>query len=1071
MPDLYSQLQLLSAQECIASCSEMRRAGRLEDVLRHNLSSYLRLMFTDNPAWVTLHIRGSEAQVEFSRNQRQHRGFVDSLVGATAIEYEGNLQNSGKFRNGYQQVKEYCSGLLNLGYPAHNIRGILSDTVQWFAYDVRILDRNFQGIYSADDIELIQVDNLNCESDTNANYLLLDFLNKHLGRIGSRLITAESISSDLGFASMLAVEYIPRLTGALQEISVGNPAYSELIRSIWNRFVNSVRDNQTTDSFDIEFYVNEYYLTTIAKFLCANVINGSALVSNSDEAESILNGEFFKLRGYANVVEYDFFGWLNNLPIHTTIINLAEKIQLDLRAYDYTLTIHEDLFSNLFSELASKSKRLLLGQAMTPSWLANSIIKKVIDNIEDSPRLIDMCCGSGTFVVETIKIVSSDFNENTTLDEKRFRILSCITGFDIDPLAVILARINWLIVAKPHLSISGADSINIPIFNADSLFAVTPVSTDEVREDSFSLQLLDQQVNLPKQLLSPSNKSLFEKILDVGYSVVIQLPDLPSSEFYEETFNRICSQLNQVYTEDDRTVYIQFMQEYFSAIFELHAQGRNGIWNFLILNSYRPALVENSFNGLVSNPPWLTLSRIANNPYSLFLQNLAEELNIRPQGSSFLHIELATIFLLSSIKRYLIEGAAIGCIMPGTLLSGDHHHQFRNMSYRESNVYFKIFEIWDLEKSIFNNRGITVFGTNVNDRNSYPIPSKVIHSNADDQDIELYLSTLDTKSAWTNFNINRTDVDSYVTNFKQGADIMPRSLYFHDIAHYDPARNFSDVNPINLQTSDKSYLLKESKKFSNFRIEACQIETSALFPVMISNSLLPFHITNPPIAILPIEKHTGVWRSLSPSSLVTMSTGFKRWIRRASNNYDNGNVGTLWSFLNERSKLSNQILPQEGFIVCSGTGGELVCAHYLRHEDIDFSRLILDQTVNYFHTINEDEAIYLVGLLNSAAISHAIRAFQAVGNFGARHIHSLPYRIIEPFDKENTLHIDVVTNTRLLIHDLNTLLTVTTDRNILRLINPNESSIAFKRRKIRKLITILPSFENYTLACDYALNV
>ena len=113
--------------------------------------------------------------------------------------------------------------------------------------------------------------------------------------------------------------------------------------------MNSVRENETTDSFDIAFYVDEFFLTTIAKCLCANVLSENALISDEEELKSILNGDFFKLKGYDNVVEYDFFGWLNNLPVHATIINLARKIQLDLRAYDYTLTIEEDLFSNLFS--------------------------------------------------------------------------------------------------------------------------------------------------------------------------------------------------------------------------------------------------------------------------------------------------------------------------------------------------------------------------------------------------------------------------------------------------------------------------------------------------------------------------------------------------------------------------------------------------------------------------------------------------------------------------------------------------------------------------------------------------
>src|SRR5690606_14153570 len=162
------------------------------------------------------------------------------------------------------------------------------------------------------------------------------------------------------------------------------------------------------------------------------------------------------------------------------------------------------------------------------------------------------------------------------------------------------------------------------------------------------------------------------------------------------------TQLNISLLNEDKALVLTFMQEYYGAIFRLHSQGKNGIWNFLLLNSFRPALVENSFNGLVSNPPWLTLSRIADNPYKNFLQNLAHNLTIHPSGSAYLNIELATIFLLSSINRYLKDNASLGCILPGTVLSGDHHHPFRNKEYDVAKIEFKISRIWDLDKIIFN---------------------------------------------------------------------------------------------------------------------------------------------------------------------------------------------------------------------------------------------------------------------------------------------------------------------------------------------------------------------------------
>lgn len=1064
----YTTAQLSYSLNCIESSIVQRTKGALEDVLRHNLSSFLRLMFPDIPTWVNLHIQGSEAQVSFSRNSNQHYGFVDSLVGATAIEYEGDLRVRAKFQTGYNQVKEYCAGLLNQGYPPENIRGILSDTVLWKAYNIELSSTEETANYSASNINLIEIQSLDCESDASSNYLLLDFLNKHLGRIGSRLLNAESINNDLGFNSILSQEFLPRLISALEDISSDNQEYAQLIESVWCKFVNSVQETEQNDNFDIAFYVDEFYLTTIAKCLCANVLSETALTSNEEETLSILNGVFFNLKGYSNIVEYDFFGWLNDSPVHQHIIDLVGQIQLDLRAYDYTIEIQEDLFSNLFSQLANKSRRLLLGQEMTPAWLAKSIVHKVVEELDEQPRLIDMCCGSGTFIVETIRLVI-ETEQNSTSEEKLTKILNSITGFDIDPLAIILAKVNWVIVAKPFISQSTVTNINIPIYNADSLFAVTPVSTGNDTDDAFTIKLLNKTVALPKILISREHKDLFEKILNIGYSLINELDELPKDVlFYQDIVTNITHEINLLLEVNQNEVIVQFVVDFYATIFELHSEGKNGIWNFLIQNSYRPGLVENSFNGIVSNPPWLTLSRIAENPYKGFLHKISDELNIKPSGSSFLHTELATIFLLSSIDRYLMDNGKIGCVLPGTIMSGDHHHPFRSGNYRESGINFEIQEIWNLDKTVFNNKGAVVFGQKNIQTNANPITGIDDLTFETSVDSQFFYATLDDKSAWTRFNITRTTENSYVENFTQGADIMPRSLYFHELSQ---TGNNHRALPINRETSQLSFLLKDSKKFSDFRIEASNIERSVIYPVMLSNGLIPFYISALPMAILPIEKEDGRWIGIERSRLISMSTGFKRLISRASRQYGTGtNIETLWSWLNTRNKLNNQTVSADGFIIFSGTGGQYVCAHYLSSTECDFDRLVIDQTVNYFQVQDENEAKFIVGLLNSGIVSDAIRSFQSEGNFGARHIHSLPYRIIPKYDAVNTNHQRVVESTSNLIQELNHFFNQSSENSITRLRDPNESSIQFKRRKVRQLMTTMPAYEQYTLACNTIIN-
>lgn len=297
---------------------------------------------------------------------------------------------------------------------------------------------------------------------------------------------------------------------------------------------------------------------------------------------------------------------------------------------------------------------------------------------------------------------------------------------------------------------------------------------------------------------------------------------------------------------------------------------------------------------------------------------------------------------------------------------------------------------------------------------------------------------------------------------------MPRSLYFHE---FSLINNSCRALSIDSETSQLSYLLKDSKKFSDFRIEPSNIESSTIYPVMLSNGLLPFYISQLPMAILPIEKNGGRWRCIPPQRLISMSAGFRRFISRASQKYGtDSNIETLWSWLNTRNKLNNQALSGGGFIIFSGTGGQYVCAHYLSSTECDFNRLIIDQTVNYFQVQDENEAKYIVGLLNSNTISNAIRSFQSEGNFGARHIHSLPYRIIPKYNSEITAHNRVVESTTILIQELNRFLTDSTDPSIIRLRYPNESNIQYKRRRVRELILDMPSYQEYITACEAIFN-
>jgi hypothetical protein len=145
---------------------------------------------------------------------------------------------------------------------------------------------------------------------------------------------------------------------------------------------------------------------------------------------------------------------------------------------------------------------------------------------------------------------------------------------------------------------------------------------------------------------------------------------------------------------------------------ELAVDGRNGIWAFILRNTYRPGLLTGQFNALVSNPPWLAMSRLANNPYQEALARRASLYGIRPTGSSFLHLELGTTHLLHAVDRYLKPGASVTCLVPGTVFNGHHHEPLRQRAYLRGNrpVALEVAEVWQVAPGTFKYPGAAIVG-------------------------------------------------------------------------------------------------------------------------------------------------------------------------------------------------------------------------------------------------------------------------------------------------------------------------------------------------------------------------
>lgn len=1051
--------------------------GSVEDKLRHLLSASLSKIFPDTPWWVQEHVMGTETYLHFANNKGKERiGFADSVVGKTAIEYEKNLKISAIFNEGHHQVEEYCAALCNLGIDEKEILGILSDTVRWYGYTIKIIGNyDSRRLLGASDIELEQVDFVDlsdCSDEEMEKFEL--FVNKYLGREQSRILTAKTLVLDFGLESDFYRKKIGGYKAVVENAMHSNPTYADLIKKVWQNFVAYLGASEY-GTFSLNTYTNEYYLVTVAKIICANILNGAPLISNDAELIKILNGQYFRQKNIQNLVDYDYFGWLNSSPYVDGIVECAKRIQRLLVSYDFNVIAEEDLFGALLAQLSNREHRLLLGQDFTPHWVARSMVEHALESIEEEPRILDMCCGSGVFLIEAIRKVREKYAISTQdYDPMKDEIVfSCVMGFDIDPLAVMLAKVNW-VMSMRDLFPYHTGQITIPVYHADSLFVATPITHNmpSGSQDSYVMYFDNNKVEIPGHMLTPAHRRTFDAFMSICYKYAMKRAEQKESSLTDKqidyVLNSIESESNIVLSHVERQAQRVSAYSLILQLESLQRQGRNGIWYFILNNSYKPGLVTNQFNCIVSNPPWLAMSKLADNPYKRILQRKTDSFGIKPPGASHLHMELATTFLLASIDKYLKDGARWMCVMPGSILSGYHHDPLRMEKYRESaySIGTNIDTIWELPISTFKNKAVVLGGIRTDKKSQYPIQGRMYEEPDSYTECNYTLNKQGNRSAWTNKGENAEFLDVINSNpweFNQGADIMPRTALFHEFVQLP--NGMWSIKIIE-NTSELYYLLSDSHKDVCRDLVVEGFSDDYMYDCLISKHLSPFSVSEPAKVILPGKRINGKWRGLTDEEVALVNSGTS-YVFTEIQTESGMPLSVLFNQkINIRNKLDKQNFELARWLVLSNAGGTNPCAAFIDLNKMDRKKLIVDQTLYWYLADSEEEAIYIVGLLNSVTLSAAISDFQPQGGFGARHIHTIPYKIIPRYDETDDAHLEVVTRTRELTAEWTEYYR---SEKVGKYISPNSGSLNSRRCKLQTALKTMTSYEKYEKSCSSIL--
>ncbi len=430
------------------------------------------------------------------------------------------------------------------------------------------------------------------------------------------------------------------------------------------------------------------------------------------------------------------------------------------------------------------------------------------------------------------------------------------------------------------------------------------------------------------------------------------------------------------------------------------------------------------FDYVLGNPPWIAYRYIASPEYQEKIKELIKNTyRLVREDHLMTHMEMATLFAIRCLDIFLKEGGCLGFVMPKSIFYADQHHNFR---LHRANAKYKIIKLIDCEVTpLFYVPSCAIILEKTGKYEKPPesvdcvfVEGKLPKENHKiiglDEAIgkgflkisegKLYLNTIGDRSYFGKTKLSVIPKKSYYYRyFYQGATIVPQTCWFVDIV------SCTD----NICIVSTSRRAKERAKIKEI-FEEEPIEKEFLYYILTGAEVLPFCHLDPNIAVLPIEQLNNRYIIIRKEDAQRKGkTYLAKWLSKAEEIWKKirgKKKVDLYEWLNYQNKLTRQN-PRSKFKIVYPTSATHIAAcvvdnaYYKEKTDLKHS-VIIGHTLYYYETDNENEAYFLVAILNSTIIDELIKPIQAKGYGGvARHIcKKLLEFDIPKYQESNDLH-------------------------------------------------------------------
>ena len=776
-------------------------------------------------------------------------------------------------------------------------------------------------------------------------------------------------------------------------------------QDLWQTLLKTALGELTSSQEELDDLFIRHTHLSIAVGLILQASFGIDIRELADrDAADLLRGQRFRDdTGLQGIVESDFFAWPAEVGGETLIRDIARRVA----RFDW-LQAPPDIAAILYETVIPAHERWQLGEYYTPRWLARSIVGELVDNPLEQ-RVLDPSCGSGTFIAEAMAhFITAARQAKLPPEEALRRLRESVTGIDVHPVAVHLARSAWALGAKPLIEDvvkTGADaSVSIPVYLGDSLLLRLRVG-DMLAETEISIPVEDDEnttLVFPRSLVDRADD--FDRLMN-EIARAVEAGDDPALTLGRHDLK-----------PSERAV----MQRTTAAMQRLHDEGRNHIWAYYTRNLVRPlALTRNRVDVIVGNPPWLNYRNTANILRDELERQSKSEYNIWAGGRYATHQDVAGLFYARCVDLYLKDGGVIGMVMPHSALQTGQYTKWRTGEWRSTSggrgfvrtlaVRFTYKPAWDLEQ--------------LEPNNFFPMPASVVFAQRAGENakagplagqVECWFGKPGSPNVKRSLSaITDTSVAAgspYAGHSTQGATIVPRRFFFVEEVESTAVVRAAPTVTVNprMSTQDK----EPWSKLDLSALTRQAIEAAHLFDVHLGETVVPYATLPPLKAIFPLKRSdteipldpNGV-EGIKVSALAERMQARWRTISRlwAENKRRTSSLSLLGRIDYNRG-LSSQLNWQHEpdgrpMRVVYTTSGKPTAA------EVDGPASIIDNRLYWVTCKDVREAHYLLAIINSEALYEAAKPLMSKGLFGARDLHKHLWKLpIPEFDPADSLH-------------------------------------------------------------------